>query len=320
MKLISIVVPVYKVEKYIESCVDSILSQTYRNIEVILVNDGSPDNCPKICDQYALKDSRVKVIHKANGGSSSARNLGIEYAQGDFIGFVDSDDIVSPTMYEIMCSQIDKYDADIARIESTSKLVKLYCESVIPENKIKVIEKKRLLYYTFNYSGVAAWNGLYKREVVKDSFFIEGAENEDILWSYNVRKKCNKFVDIDLPLYYWNLEPISLSRSGLPTLDNPYYCIEEDLLEFRYNKETLLSCKMKSIEYDFRTITRATIYGFKSLELENSYKTIEKKYIKRFRKNLINIIQSPLFTISVKVQLLLLSINPWFYKLIRKKL
>src|SRR5665647_2657921 len=98
--LISIIVPIYKVENYIRNCVDSILNQTYKNLEVILVDDGSTDNCGNICDEYSLKDNRIKTIHKKNGGLSSARNAGLDVAKGEYIGFIDSDDWIEKDMYE----------------------------------------------------------------------------------------------------------------------------------------------------------------------------------------------------------------------------
>ena len=102
MSLISVIVPIYNVEDYLCRCVDSILTQTYKNIEVILVNDGSTDNCGKICDEYALKDKRVKVIHKKNGGIADARNAGLDICCGDYIGFVDSDDYIAEDIYEVL--------------------------------------------------------------------------------------------------------------------------------------------------------------------------------------------------------------------------
>ena len=112
--MISIIIPVYKTEPYLRKCVDSVLAQTYTNLEVILVDDGSPDDCGKICDEYAAKDSRVKVIHKENGGLSSARNCGLDVATGKYIGFVDSDDWIDPDMYETLLGLLLRYDADIA--------------------------------------------------------------------------------------------------------------------------------------------------------------------------------------------------------------
>ena len=110
--LISIVIPVYKVEKYLEKCIESVLKQTYTNLQIILVDDGSPDNCGKICDEYAKRDSRIDVIHKVNGGLSEARNVGISKAKGRYIGFVDSDDYIKENMYEILLNLIKEYNAD----------------------------------------------------------------------------------------------------------------------------------------------------------------------------------------------------------------
>ena len=112
--LISIIVPVYKAEKYLRRCVDSILAQTYQNIEVLLIDDGSPDNSGEICDEYAEKDSRVRVFHKPNGGVSSARNLGLKEAKGDYIGFVDADDYIDKTMYEVLLCNLIKENSDIS--------------------------------------------------------------------------------------------------------------------------------------------------------------------------------------------------------------
>ena len=111
--LISVVVPIYKVEEYLQRCVDSIINQTYKNLEIILVDDGSPDSCPKMCDNFAKQDKRIKVIHKINAGVSEARNTGLEYATGDYVGFIDSDDYIHPTMYEKLLNGIKKENSDI---------------------------------------------------------------------------------------------------------------------------------------------------------------------------------------------------------------
>ena len=113
-ELITVIVPVYKVEKYLDRCVQSIVDQTYTNLEIILVDDGSPDNCPKMCDEWAKKDKRIKVIHKQNGGLSDARNAGLEKAKGKYVGFVDSDDYISPIMYEKLYKCIIDNQADMA--------------------------------------------------------------------------------------------------------------------------------------------------------------------------------------------------------------
>ena len=128
--LISVIVPVYKVEKYLKRCVDSILAQTYPCLEVILVDDGSPDGCPAICDEYAREDRRVRVIHKENGGLSDARNAGIDAAKGKFLGFVDSDDYVHPRFYELLLQALKEEGADIAGCD-----VKKVCKTEKIEEK-----------------------------------------------------------------------------------------------------------------------------------------------------------------------------------------
>ena len=112
--LISIIVPIYNVEKYLNKCIDSIIHQTYKNLEIILVDDGSPDRCPQICDEYAKKDSRIKVFHKKNGGVSSARNIGLINSTGKYIGFIDPDDYIEPTMYEELLNTLKKSNAKIS--------------------------------------------------------------------------------------------------------------------------------------------------------------------------------------------------------------
>ena len=129
--LISIIIPVYKVEKYLEKCIESVLKQTYTNLQIILVDDGSPDNCGKICDEYAKKDSRIEVIHKANGGLSDARNVGISKAKGRYIGFVDSDDYIKEDMYEILLNLIKKYELENQIEKAKQRKVWLNCGGFI---------------------------------------------------------------------------------------------------------------------------------------------------------------------------------------------
>ena len=112
--MISVIVPIYNVEKYLARCVDSIVNQTYKNLEIILVDDGSPDRCPQMCDDYAEKDSRIKVIHKKNGGLSDARNAGMAVATGEYISFIDSDDWIETSMFELLLNNIFQYDCEIS--------------------------------------------------------------------------------------------------------------------------------------------------------------------------------------------------------------
>lgn len=172
MPKISVIVPFYNVERYARQCIESIQNQTYRNLEIILVDDGSPDNCGKICDEYATSDKRIKVIHKPNGGLSSARNAGLDAATGEYIGFVDSDDWIEPEMYERMLASIITTHADISVCNITYDY-----QNVIESNKYKVTTDKvvfrdevlRML-MDDKYLNSYAVNKLYKRSVITYQF------------------------------------------------------------------------------------------------------------------------------------------------------
>lgn len=124
--LISIIVPVYKVEKYLKRCVKSIVNQTYKNLEIILIEDGSPDQCPYMCEEWSKRDPRIKVIHKQNGGLSDARNEGLKISTGEFIGFVDSDDWIAPEMYERLLNAIIADQSDIAQCNVNTQCFCIY--------------------------------------------------------------------------------------------------------------------------------------------------------------------------------------------------
>lgn len=186
--MISIIVPIYKVEKYLDECVTSLVNQTYRDLEIILVDDGSPDHCPQKCDEWAKKDSRIKVVHKKNGGLSSARNAGLKVAKGEYIGFVDSDDYVDATMYEDLM-RVMKKDERIMVV--SSPIVRDVDGKIVPY-KVGTFEYKdgetlSFSQYMKMFLGLnmdaTVWNKLYKREFIQ-TLFREGRNNEDYLFMY----------------------------------------------------------------------------------------------------------------------------------------
>lgn len=190
--LISIIVPVYKVEKYIGRCIESLCAQTYRHLEIVLVDDGSPDSSGAICDAYAQKDSRIVVIHKKNGGVSSARNAGLDVARGDYIGFVDGDDYVSTTMYERLIGLFTKYDIDISVVgfanEKENGVFQPYCTE---EGERLISGEEQLVYLLRNklYS-CSCCDKLFKRDVIGDIRLDEKITNyEDLLFLYEVMKR-----------------------------------------------------------------------------------------------------------------------------------
>ena len=174
--LISVIIPCYKVEDYIEKCVDSILNQTYKKLEIILVDDGSPDNCPKICDEYAKKDERVIVIHKENGGLSDARNAGLDIAKGEYISFIDSDDYVDLNFYESLINSIIKEKTDVAICD-----IKMIYEEDKQEILCPAFDGEfNLLNLIDNGLVASSCNKLFKSDLIKQYLFAKGKVNEDL--------------------------------------------------------------------------------------------------------------------------------------------
>ena len=183
--LISIIVPVYKVEKYLDKCVDSIVHQTYTNLEIILVDDGSPDNCPAMCDKWAEKDSRIRVIHKKNGGLSSARNAGLDIASGEFFGFVDSDDYILPEMYATLLTLITENDAGLSiccfeEVDERGEILPDHLDTTGTFiDEVLTGEEVLRKCLTVNWRYVVAWNKLYRASVFRGVRFPEGRFHED---------------------------------------------------------------------------------------------------------------------------------------------
>lgn len=205
---VSVVVPIYKVEKYIDRCINSIVKQTYTNLEIILVNDGSPDNCGAIIDQFALEDNRVIAIHKENGGLSDARNYGVRYVTGEFTLFVDSDDWLASQMIETLVGNSIKYKADIVQ----SAFYYAYENYLLVDNRYYEIDsqpilldnKKLMLELVVNERVKNfAWGKLYKTDLIKDIPFEKGVLFEDVYWAHKVMHKVSSYLILNQPLFYY---------------------------------------------------------------------------------------------------------------------
>ena len=238
--LISIVIPVYKVEKYLEKCVESVINQTYKNLEILLVNDGSPDNCPKICDEYAQKDNRIKVIHKENGGLSDARNAGIDVATGKYITFIDSDDYISNDYVEYMYNLAQKHNAQIATCEF--EIVYLEDELKNDSEYIEDIEvlTPRDFFYNMLFakrSDVTACAKLYEIELFKEIRYPKGVVYEDTATTYKLIEKCNKIATGNKKCYFYFTRPNSISKiSGFNSNELDYIKNTNEMLDYLKNK------------------------------------------------------------------------------------
>lgn len=198
MDLISVIVPVYNVEVYLDKCISSIVNQTYRNLEIILVDDGSPDNCPAMCDAWKEKDSRIVVLHKENGGLSDARNAGMGAAHGEFISFIDGDDWIEPRFFEILQHELEAQNADVAAVQYRLCWEGDACERQSAYEHVTVYDRQtamRLLIQ--NQIKQVVWNKLYRSAQIRDIPFEKGKVHEDEFWTYQVIGRIERFAAID---------------------------------------------------------------------------------------------------------------------------
>lgn len=317
--LISVIVPVYNVEEYLPRCVDSILAQTYKNLEIILVDDGTKDASDKICDEYAAKDPRVKVIHKENGGLSSARNAGIDIARGEYLGFVDSDDWIEPEMYEQMLALTQKYDVKLVcagRYDFSSRTGKKTVGLCPP--KEEVITGMELLgrVFTWNQCDSAAWDKLYHRSLFEEIRYPLGQISEDVAVVYKLAELVDRVAMCDKPFYNYYHRPDSITTAKLSekTFHFPnhtgviYAYIQENHPELEPQARYL---RVRGIVHAMRSIDLAGEEAWKA------YGDIYRKNRKELRTHLGFVLTSPLFTAKERRDNLVLAAGAyrWMRKL-----
>jgi glycosyltransferase involved in cell wall biosynthesis len=249
---ISLIIPVYNVEKYINQCLDSVINQTYTNIQIILVDDGSTDGCPRICDEYKEKDTRIEVIHKKNGGLADARNAGLRIATGDYIGYVDSDDYIHPKMYEILIKSCIENKSEISM-----------CRFQIFENTATEHDYAQINTKTFTSDEIlsayinenteelitpSVWCKLFKKEIVEELKFPTGKLCEDIVYTTKAFRKADKIMYLDAELYYYRQRMGSIMNDNSVLVKRIQQEIEQynDRLEFvkqNCNDELIAGCK-----------------------------------------------------------------------------
>lgn len=282
---VSVIVPIYKVENYLNRCVDSILNQTYKNIEVILVDDGSPDKCGEISDSYAINDSRVKSLHKENGGLSDARNYGMRYLTGEYVVFVDSDDWIKEEMIETLVGLAMDLKADIVQsgfyyVYETYLLYddRYYSEDMLPIqlNKNELMREIVINERVKNF----AWGKLYKTNLIKDLYFEKGVLFEDVFWAHKVMDRVDKYVICHKSMCYY------LQRND--SIVSTYTVKNLDIIKGLKERHKFIEENYKElINESYKILTKTILLHYYLLN-KNRDKDLDGYYRKELRGYIIN--------------------------------
>lgn len=285
MQLISVIVPVYNVEEYLERCVNSLLNQSYKDIEILLVDDGSTDKSGGICEAYRRQDSRVRVFHKKNGGLSDARNFGIEKAKGEYLTFVDSDDYVSPNYLQSLHEMLIQKEADISMCSyMKTKENTVECYDKVNASEIVLLKNEETLEKMLYRNGVDSysWGKLYKKELFDDIEFPVGKLFEDVWIMHRIYDRANLVAFNPARLYFYFQRQGSIVNSQFSTRKMDQVFASEEVLRFIKSKYPKLTNAAIS------KLFIASIDIFRRIPGKDRYKK-EKKYlkaiIKKYRMN-----------------------------------
>lgn len=312
---LSIIVPVYKVEKYLPRCINSIINQEFKDYELILVDDGSPDKSGVICDAYARKDNRIRVIHKKNSGLGSARNAGLKIATGEYVGFVDSDDWISSDMYSFLTKVALKYKADIVASSYTltkgsSKInqKKYYIKCLEGQEKLKFYLKFGMKYRVSDYS---VCNKIYKLKLFKSIQFPEGQLYEDGATNFMLIKAANKYIKSNKITYYYFQDNNSIIRNGFKKQDYDLLLVSKQMVGLARaegNPQLIKLSRMKEARSYFSMLSKVAAYGIQD-DFDNPKETIQI-LTNKLRDNYVLLLKSPMpFNRKLIMTLLCLNIK-----------
>ena len=287
-ELVSIIVPVYKTEKYLERCIRSIQRQNYISMEIILVDDGSPDGSGNLCDELAKMDDRIRVIHKTNGGMSSARNAGIEVATGDYICFVDSDDYIEKDYVSTLYRLISENDADLAKINYIEIDKDDYSENS-GISDVQLYEGKEVEEAFLKLRVDSACVFMYRRILIDDTRFPEGKTSEDIPFNFQLFQKARRFVYCPVNKYYYWHNPESISNGPLDKNMLNYLYFREDIYKSYSTGGNEKLMRMAEVLYAraaMGLMARMALYGIRpelsEAESKKLFKTIFESHAKAF--------------------------------------
>lgn len=315
-ELISIIVPVYNVEQYLEKCVDSIINQKYKNLEIILVDDGATDSSGKLCDELAKIDNRIKVYHKENGGLSDARNYGVERATGDYIGFVDSDDYIDSEMYEELYEAIKKENVDV--VECNLKIIYPDRVELFTEQKYyNVYTKQEYLeeYLKIEKIFGSACVRLIKSDIAKKLKFPVGKLYEDTYYAYDLIEKVDRYVIMNNPYYNYLMRENSITNTKF----NPRIF---DLIEIveKFRKTTYENYPGLKEAVDCRKMY-AYFSVLNSILLEENYRDNEyySEILSYFKRNYISLLKNKYINRNRKLSVILIKLNIDLYRKVLMK-
>lgn len=315
-EIISVIIPVYKTEKYLDKCVESVINQTYKNLEIILVDDGSPDNCPKVCDDWASRDNRIKVIHKKNGGLSSARNAGIEFATGNYLMFTDSDDSLETDMIEFLYNLVKQDDSDIARCGFFFDDGKtLNSENTDFSVKYPDYDQLMIDLVSNGYTSGAVWNKIYKSKSLKSKRFLdEDGCSEDIMFNFRFYQQKPKAVFCDIPKYHYMIRENSIVNSEFNEIAYSIVRAKKIILNNLQNNRNVYPYLVKSLVDSAFIVLSGCIRN-------KAFPDMQKKLRSDILKYRNYILKSDLFSSMCKLKTATLWLLPSLYKFLiwRKK-
>lgn len=305
--LVSVIVPIYQVEEYLQECIESIRNQTYSNLEIILVDDGSKDSCPQICDEYQKMDKRIKVVHQVNKGLAAARNKGIDIATGDYYVFIDSDDYIHLQMIEILLDSACRMNADISFCNYTKKKdafesnISLQDVKVLKYNREEILQK---LTVSNNIPFVIACSKLYRKELFENLRFLEGRLHEDefiIHWLYD---RCKVVCSVECELYFYRQREGSITsfiseQSALDKID----CAKDRVDFFEHKNEQL-----------FPEAVALYLYLLIWLYYKVNNKELKIRVYETYKKEYLMYVSKVRFCFVRKIRLRVFYINPFLYR------
>lgn len=302
MPSVSIIIPVYNVKEYLSECLESVINQTYRNLEILLVDDGSTDGSSEICDAYAVKDNRIKVIHKTNGGLSDARNKGIELASSEYISFLDSDDVLSLDFFNIMVSYVINENADIVECDYFEFIDTIHHNNFDATVKIKTGMQALYDLYRVTSKNIIAWGKIYRKKLFDEIRYPVGKYHEDVFTTYKLFYFAEKVVHLNMPLYYYRKRKGSITSVFCKKrLDILEACYESNEFFLNHNIDSLIKDNWKmGIGYCFDLNLFDSEY---KKDIYNHFKYFYRQYKK---------IQKPKYGFIFEFRTFIFNISPSF--------